>query len=246
MPAAARSTLRSLRAAAGQSPRTGLSLVMVIPGALLLAVGWVGHLAARLLTAAIGRTREFHADALAVRLTRNPKGLGNALRKISWMGIHDPASRVAGPGRLPGRHATMRCSSRIGIPAAGGSRWLATHPPLAARIERLLGEAAAPMVAERRPRRPGFAVARPVAGGRLARLERPARAGLRGRRRAAGEPATRSGAAAAREAASAQRRPGRAGRREPRQQQRRGDGGPAGRRQRRRGGSLAACAGARR
>lgn len=131
-----------------QSPRTGLSLVMVVPGALLMAVGWVGHLAARLLTAAIGRTREFHADALAVRLTRQPKGLGNALRKISWMGVHDPSSATLGRQSCPvGMDHALFQSDRY--PGNWRSRWLAAHPPLSARIERLLGESAAPMVAER-------------------------------------------------------------------------------------------------
>ena len=131
-----------------QSPRTGLSLVMVVPGALLLAVGWVGHLAARLLTAAIGRSREFHADALAVRLTRHPRGLGNALRKISWMAVHDPSSATLGHHGCPvGMDHALFQSDRY--PGSWKTRWLATHPPLSSRIERLLGEAAAPMVAER-------------------------------------------------------------------------------------------------
>jgi Zn-dependent protease with chaperone function len=131
-----------------RSPRTGVSLVMVVPGLLLLAVGSAGHLAARLLTAAIGRTREFHADALAVRLTRHPKGLGNALRKISWLGLHDaPASRLSRQACPIGMDHALFKSDR---PVSGWrARWFATHPPLAARLERLLGEAAAPMVAER-------------------------------------------------------------------------------------------------
>jgi hypothetical protein len=49
-----------------------LSLVLVIPGMVLLAAGWPGHLAACLLTATVGRRRGFDADALAVRLTRHP------------------------------------------------------------------------------------------------------------------------------------------------------------------------------
>lgn len=130
-----------------RSPRTGFSVVLAVPGALLLAVGWTGHLAARLLTAAIGRSREFHADALAVRLTRQPIGLGNALRKVGWMSVHDPVP--AGFNRRIGTsldHALFQSDRRRGV---WRSSWFATHPPLAARIERLLGEAAAPMVAER-------------------------------------------------------------------------------------------------
>jgi len=135
---------------AGRSPRTGLSLVLVLPAALLLAVGWAGHLAALLLTAAIGRSREFHADALAVRLTRQSTGLGNALRKISW------AQHKSGSGNSPAHpagavgmeHALFQSDRH-----AGGwqSRWLANHPPLSSRIARLLGNAAAPLIPKRGP-----------------------------------------------------------------------------------------------
>lgn len=131
-----------------RSPRTSLGLVLVVPGVVLLAAGWTGHLAARLLTGTVGRRREFDADALAVRLTRHPRGLGNALRKVSWMEIHDPSSarlsRHACPVGL--RHALFQSGRAL---AGRGSGWLATHPPLAERIERLMGAAAAPMVAER-------------------------------------------------------------------------------------------------
>src|SRR5215207_6350293 len=53
-----------------------LQLIMI-----LLAV--LAPLFARLLQLSISRQREFLADASAVRLTRNPKGLADALQKIS-------------------------------------------------------------------------------------------------------------------------------------------------------------------
>jgi Zn-dependent protease with chaperone function len=179
--------------------RIGPGVVMAVPGILLLAVGSVGHLAARLLTAAIGRTREFHADALAVRLTRNPKGLGNALRKISWMGMHDPSSATLGRAACPvGMDHALFQSDRH--PGSWRSRWLATHPPLATRIERLLGEAAAPMVAERGSEdQAALSLDQSRAAAWLALSALPplvyvAEGAL------PGEPSTRSGAAAAREA----------------------------------------------
>ncbi len=133
--------------AVGRSRAVGPGILLLVPGILLLAVGWTGHLAARVLTAAIGRTREFHADALAVRLTRNPKGLGNALRKITWMARHDAGARTGRPSCPIGMdHALFQS----GDPRPHWrDRWLATHPPVADRIARLLGEVAAPMVAER-------------------------------------------------------------------------------------------------
>jgi Zn-dependent protease with chaperone function len=134
--------------AVGRSRAIGPGILLLVPGSLLLVVGWAGHLAARMLTAAMGRTREFHADALAVRLTRNPKGLGNALRKITWMSRHDAGA--AKPGRVSCPIGMDHALFQSGDPRPSWhDRWLATHPPLADRIARLLGEAAAPMVAER-------------------------------------------------------------------------------------------------
>jgi len=57
-----------------------LQIIMVII-AVLLAI--LAPLFARLLQLSISRQREFLADATAVRLTRNPKGLADALQKIS-------------------------------------------------------------------------------------------------------------------------------------------------------------------
>ena len=183
-----------------RSTGIGPGVLMVVPGVLLLVVGWVGHLAARLLTAAIGRTREFHADALAVRLTRNPKGLGNALRKISWMGLHDPTSATLGRAACPvGLDHALFQSDRH--PGSWRSSWFATHPPLGARIERLLGEVAGPMVAERgSDDQASLSLDQARAAAWLSLSALPALVYL-AEGALPGEPATRSGAAAAREAA---------------------------------------------
>jgi len=57
-----------------------LQLIMMLV-AIVLAI--LAPLFARLLQLSISRQREFLADATAVRLTRNPKGLADALQKIS-------------------------------------------------------------------------------------------------------------------------------------------------------------------
>jgi len=57
-----------------------LQLIMMVV-AIVLAI--LAPLFARLLQLSISRQREFLADATAVRLTRNPKGLADALQKIS-------------------------------------------------------------------------------------------------------------------------------------------------------------------
>jgi heat shock protein HtpX len=57
-----------------------LQLIMILI-AVVLAI--LAPLFARLLQLSISRQREFLADATAVQLTRNPKGLADALQKIS-------------------------------------------------------------------------------------------------------------------------------------------------------------------
>src|SRR5215218_786915 len=57
-----------------------LQIIMILI-AIVLAI--LAPLFARLLQLSISRQREFLADATAVRLTRNPKGLADALQKIS-------------------------------------------------------------------------------------------------------------------------------------------------------------------
>ena len=57
-----------------------IQLIMIIV-AVVLAI--LAPLFARLLQLSISRQREYLADASAVRLTRNPKGLADALQKIS-------------------------------------------------------------------------------------------------------------------------------------------------------------------
>lgn len=48
----------------------------------LIVIGCIGTFFGRLMQAAISRQREFLADASAVQYTRNPAGIGGALRKI--------------------------------------------------------------------------------------------------------------------------------------------------------------------
>ena len=57
-----------------------LQIIMIVV-AIFLAI--LAPLFARLLQLSISRQREYLADATAVRLTRNPKGLADALQKIS-------------------------------------------------------------------------------------------------------------------------------------------------------------------
>jgi heat shock protein HtpX len=77
--------LRGLWFGAGRGGRRGggggqAQLIMLLV-AIVLAI--LAPLFARLLQLSISRQREYLADATAVRLTRNPKGLADALQKIS-------------------------------------------------------------------------------------------------------------------------------------------------------------------
>ncbi|MDQ3238786.1 MAG: M48 family metallopeptidase [Actinomycetota bacterium] len=65
----------------GRREGGGMVQLIMMVVAILLAV--LAPLFARLLQLSISRQREYLADASAVRLTRNPKGLADALAKIS-------------------------------------------------------------------------------------------------------------------------------------------------------------------
>lgn len=102
-------------------------IVMVI--ALVFII--LAPVAAQFIQLAVSRNREYLADASAVELTRNPQGLINALNKISQ---NDSDVKNA-------QKATS--SMYIAMPLGRKSRkkkkgsWMATHPPMESRIERL-------------------------------------------------------------------------------------------------------------
>ncbi len=98
-------------------------------GLALYAVGWIGVFFGRLIQSAISRQREFLADASAVQFTRNPQGLAEALLRIAdWQA----GSRLDSPQAPQSAHLFF--SNALGGIWTG---WLATHPPLLERVERL-------------------------------------------------------------------------------------------------------------
>lgn len=88
----------------------------------------VAPLAATLLQLAVSRSREFDADATAAQLTGDPLGLANALARLEQ-----------GNRALPMDHSPATAHLFIVNPLSGGGLMslFATHPPIAARIERL-------------------------------------------------------------------------------------------------------------
>ncbi len=101
-------------------------LVILAIGISLMIIGYVGYFFGRMIQAAVSRQREFLADASAVQFTRNPGGIGGALRKIGGYALG---------GSLVNRHATEIGHFFIAQAFKSGFDGLwATHPPLAERI----------------------------------------------------------------------------------------------------------------
>jgi len=109
----------------GKNKGGGIAVILAV-GLALLIIGYVGYFFGRLIQAAVSRQREFLADASAVQFTRNPGGIGGALKKI-------------GGYALGGRLNTDK-AAEIGhfffaqaFRSSFGGLW-ATHPPLDERI----------------------------------------------------------------------------------------------------------------
>jgi heat shock protein HtpX len=122
--------LRSLRWRGGRRSSSrgggGAVLVFLIIG-LVLAI--LAPIVAALIQAAVSRQREFMADANGVRLTRYPKGLADALRKL---GADTEPLEAA-------NKATAHLYIVSPLMAHGGrvNSWFSTHPPIEERIKRL-------------------------------------------------------------------------------------------------------------
>jgi Zn-dependent protease with chaperone function len=103
---------------------------MVLLGLGVFVLGLVGALFGRLIMAAVSRQREYLADASAVQFTRNPDGIGGALKKIGGLA---EGSRIANPQAAEVGHMFFANA----FAGAGFAGLLATHPPLVERVRRL-------------------------------------------------------------------------------------------------------------
>ena len=98
-------------------------------GGLIMLI--VAPIAASLIQLAISRSREYEADASGAHLTGNPYALARALQKL------DEYSK-----RIPLQASTSNAHMFIVAPLLSGSDLaglFSTHPPIAKRIERLIG-----------------------------------------------------------------------------------------------------------
>lgn len=98
--------------------------------ALMILVALTAPLAAFLLQMAVSRSREFHADATAAKLTNKPWALISALKKLEWENHRKPLDCGS-----PSNAALC-----IVNPLRGGNFFISmfsTHPPMEDRIKAL-------------------------------------------------------------------------------------------------------------
>ena len=98
-------------------------------GLCLFLIGWLGQFFGDLIKSAVSRQREFLADASAVQFTRNPEGIGGALKIIGGYSTH---SKI--------QHSAAHEVGHLFFSSAYNSflSLFSTHPPLEERINRVL------------------------------------------------------------------------------------------------------------
>jgi Zn-dependent protease with chaperone function len=122
--------------------------LLVIIGMAVLAIGYIGVFFGRLIKSSVSRQREFLADASSVQFTRNPDGIGGALRKIGGLGAETGGAV---------RHIHAETLSHLFIAPVGAAfadGLLASHPPLPERLRRIYGRPVEYLPSEETPREP--------------------------------------------------------------------------------------------
>jgi Zn-dependent protease with chaperone function len=120
------SAMTRTRSSNGKGGGGGVIVVILILGFALMVIGYIGVLCSRMIQAAVSRQREFLADAAAVQFTRNPEGIGGALKKI---GGASHGSQVQASHAVETSHMFFANGMTSAL-----SNAFATHPPLADRI----------------------------------------------------------------------------------------------------------------
>lgn len=103
---------------------------LVVLGIGLLVIGYAGTFFGKLIKATVGRQREFLADASAVQYTRNPDGIGSALKKL---GGYKAGSQL----QLANAAEFSHMFFGEALMPSFFTRAMATHPPLEERIKRI-------------------------------------------------------------------------------------------------------------
>ncbi|MBN2302298.1 MAG: M48 family metallopeptidase [Lentisphaerae bacterium] len=112
-----------------RSKDQGNKLPIVALGLVVMIIGYVGVLFGKIIKSAVSRQREFLADASAVQFTRNPDGIGGALKKIAG---YAHGSKLANAHAEEASHLFF--SNGL---TASFSNLMATHPSLEERIRRI-------------------------------------------------------------------------------------------------------------
>jgi Zn-dependent protease with chaperone function len=126
-----RTILRSVQRVRFTSSRSGNKgggiAVVVLVGAALAVIGYLGLLFARLIKAGVSRQREYLADASAVQFTRQTDGIAGALKKIGY----GASSLIQASDGEEVSHMLFANGLR------GFFNLYATHPPIEERIRAL-------------------------------------------------------------------------------------------------------------
>ncbi len=117
--------------------------VLFAAGLTLWVLGYIGVFFGRLIKAGVSRQREFLADASAVQFTRNPDGIGGALRKIAGLNAETGlGTRIKHPQAEALSHLFLGAARPVFVRGL-----FATHPSLDDRLRRIYGRAVAPLPA---------------------------------------------------------------------------------------------------
>ena len=116
-----------------------IKIALFILGVIFFVLGWLGSIFGNMIAAAISRQREFLADASALQFTRNPEGIGGALRKIqAQMGTSEQEMHAAKANAVSHMFLSPALSKL-------NNGLFATHPPLEERIEKIYNKKVPPM-----------------------------------------------------------------------------------------------------
>lgn len=118
-----------MRSSRGSSRDRG-SIQLILLGLGLYLLGIVGAFFGNLIKAMVSRQREFLADASAVQFTRNPAGIGGALKKIGGLKQGSTVRNLHASETAHLFFADALFAQRL-------SQLFATHPPLPERIRRI-------------------------------------------------------------------------------------------------------------
>jgi Zn-dependent protease with chaperone function len=106
-----------------------ITVPLMLLGGGLQIIGFLGVLFGSWIKSGVSKEREFLADASAVQFTRNPDGIGGALKKIGGL---ERGSKLRARRTAQFSHMFFSAATEASL-----IDLFATHPPLAERIQRI-------------------------------------------------------------------------------------------------------------